>query len=989
MPLDQFKTQVLLLHSEQSTLDLLSSGFSDRYTVHCATTGSEALNTLVATPINVMISAQKLPGMSGLEALREAKKRSPDTIGILLAGNNDQGVEALVGDEEVFQVVRGNVTGDALQKLVDNATRQMRLMALAESANDTAANLDISTGEHIIMETSENGSAIISDGTGRMPALDPKKVGTASAIGAQSVNVLVLTKDQEFLATIKESTRGTHAVHYANTLAQAEEIIRKQKTGVAVVDAAMVGEKVEQLTLHLRKGSPRLVSIVAGRRDDGEMLMDLINRGKVYRFLLKPVSPGRARLAVEASVKHHLEAPDSAFKISGASAPARPQPTPAPKPAAKPTPAPTAAKPAAPAKPTPKPAPPPKGQVTDRSKPPAPAKPVATPKQPAPAPAKKDPPLGSPVQDGLSSAFEDDGGFTETVTGLIDSVGRKLSARKESAAQGAAETTVSAPASGGGSILRNTRVIGIGAVAIIAAIAGVFWFTGGSEEATPPADDMDSRVSITETSLDFGAPAKAPASPDVASMLEEARLARDAGQIFNPLGSNAIELYIEALEADPNNAITAAELDAVLLQALSLAETALLESRIDDADAALRRVALADPDNARLPFLKAQLSQMQLRGFLTDARAAIRETRFEDAASLLAAAAALGLNDDTEIVAVREELSTARSEQRADEVLALANARLEEGDLLRPANDNARYYFELVLSNDPGNVAARQGLSVVANKLVLQARAEIDTGNFDQAGALLKDVRAIDPANAELVATAAALQSARDAVAAEQRAAAERRRLAEEQRAAEAQAEAERIAAEQRRAKEAAEAKVAAEEKARAAEVQAASQNAQAGSQSGQAEPQSGQDEPQTGQPLAAAAAAVAVPGADSAMVSPAPAPQQAQTRDAATVAAPPQTAVSADPLPVSIAALNRTRYVAPKFPRSAQRRNQSGWVDVLFTVATDGTVKDIEIRESEPGEVFVDAALRAVEKWEFEPIVENGRVVEKRAGVRMMFALE
>ena len=87
MALDQFKTQVLLLHSEQSTLDTLSSGFTDRYTVHCATSGSEALNTLVETPINVIVTAQDLPGMSGLEALREAKKRSPETIGILLAGN--------------------------------------------------------------------------------------------------------------------------------------------------------------------------------------------------------------------------------------------------------------------------------------------------------------------------------------------------------------------------------------------------------------------------------------------------------------------------------------------------------------------------------------------------------------------------------------------------------------------------------------------------------------------------------------------------------------------------------------------------------------------------------------------------------------------------------------------------------------------------------------------------------------------------------------
>ena len=54
----------------------------------------------------------------------------------------------------------------------------MRLMALAESANDTVANVD-EPAEHIIMETSENGSTIISDGTGRLPALDPKKVSAA------------------------------------------------------------------------------------------------------------------------------------------------------------------------------------------------------------------------------------------------------------------------------------------------------------------------------------------------------------------------------------------------------------------------------------------------------------------------------------------------------------------------------------------------------------------------------------------------------------------------------------------------------------------------------------------------------------------------------------------------------------------------------------------------------------------------------------------
>ena len=70
MSLEHFKTQVLLLHSEQSTLDRLSTGFNDRYTVHCATSGSEALNTLGEIQIDIIVTAQDLPGMSGLEALR-------------------------------------------------------------------------------------------------------------------------------------------------------------------------------------------------------------------------------------------------------------------------------------------------------------------------------------------------------------------------------------------------------------------------------------------------------------------------------------------------------------------------------------------------------------------------------------------------------------------------------------------------------------------------------------------------------------------------------------------------------------------------------------------------------------------------------------------------------------------------------------------------------------------------------------------------------
>ena len=736
MSLEQYKTQVLLLHSQQSTLDSLSTGFNERYTVHCATSGTEALNTLVETPIHVIVSAQDLPGMSGLDALREARKRSPDTIGILLAGTDkEDGLEALVGDQEVFQIVRGEIAPDALRELIDNATKRVRLMALSESANDQAANVDEPVAEHIIMETSENGSPIISDGTGTMPALKPQKIQVAPDAGGRGVDVLVLTKDEEFLVTIKDSSRGMHNVHHASTPTQAEAIAKNHKVGILVTDAAMVGSNIEILTQRLRAEVPRLVAVVAGRRDDGEMLMDLINRGQVYRFLLKPVSPGRARLAIEASVRHHLEAADSAFKQAPAKAAAA---RPAPKSAAKRVPKPVLKQaPRQAPKQAPRQAPrqAPKAAPQISAKPPPKAKPKSRAAAAAIKPRKAPTISEMPPDDGLDDPFATGGGFTETMTGIVASVGKSISDATESL-KGDAKRAEVAPSPGapgaGVAILRNPKLLGAAASVILA--AGATWFFIGSTDPDGSEDvaagSSATSPSVVESDLDPASlgQLEAAARRSVADLLEEARLARDSGQIISPRGGSAIELYVAVRDAAPDDVIIAAEFDEVVNQVFGLAESALLEQRIDDATAAIALARFATPDNPRLTFLDAQLQQMQLRQALDGARVAIRENRFEDAAVLLRRAESVADGDMTNIELLADELAAARSEQRVEDVLGLAAQRLDEDRLTSPSNDNARYYFELALSNDPENAAARQGLVLVAGKLVLGAREAIDTG---------------------------------------------------------------------------------------------------------------------------------------------------------------------------------------------------------------------------------------------------------------------
>jgi TonB family protein len=79
----------------------------------------------------------------------------------------------------------------------------------------------------------------------------------------------------------------------------------------------------------------------------------------------------------------------------------------------------------------------------------------------------------------------------------------------------------------------------------------------------------------------------------------------------------------------------------------------------------------------------------------------------------------------------------------------------------------------------------------------------------------------------------------------------------------------------------------------------------------------------------------------------------------------------------------------APEYPRAAVRRNQEGWVELDFTVGRDGATRDIRVSAAEPEGVFDEAATEALGGYVFEPYKEAGEVYERRARVRMRFALD
>lgn len=82
-------------------------------------------------------------------------------------------------------------------------------------------------------------------------------------------------------------------------------------------------------------------------------------------------------------------------------------------------------------------------------------------------------------------------------------------------------------------------------------------------------------------------------------------------------------------------------------------------------------------------------------------------------------------------------------------------------------------------------------------------------------------------------------------------------------------------------------------------------------------------------------------------------------------------------------------RVDAPRYPGRAHRRGIEGFAIVEFIVDIRGQTRDVRVIESSPGSVFDGPARDAVEEWEFEPRVVDGRAVSTEIRQTIEFARE
>ena len=140
------------------------------------------------------------------------------------------------------------------------------------------------------------------------PALaSPNAVAGGIAGSLPSVDVVLLTNDLKLLATLREASSPHHQLWHADSLHAATELLVGGHSGILLADLALLDSDPAGMLERLRTQFPDLIILATGRRDEEVAVAGAISSGCIYRFLHKPVSPGRASLFLGTATRRYGE----------------------------------------------------------------------------------------------------------------------------------------------------------------------------------------------------------------------------------------------------------------------------------------------------------------------------------------------------------------------------------------------------------------------------------------------------------------------------------------------------------------------------------------------------------------------------------------------------------------------------------------------------------------------------------------------------------
>lgn len=263
---------VLFVDDEERVLRSLRMLFRGRCEILATTSGREAIDWVRQRRVHVVVSDQRMPGVTGVEVLRAVAEHSPATMRVLLTGYADMdSVAASVNEGEIYRFVEKPWNGPYLLDVVEQAARVAMRDFAAAQARATAASVV-------------------------MPA--------APMIAAR---VVVLDDGGAIAAQVRELLPAAVHVDSTRTLEEALSVLAEHEVAVVVAQLSSAHGDVADALKRLKRLRPATLAIVISPLRDSRLVIGLINEGQIFRFLLQPPVRELLRRGLTAALERHAE----------------------------------------------------------------------------------------------------------------------------------------------------------------------------------------------------------------------------------------------------------------------------------------------------------------------------------------------------------------------------------------------------------------------------------------------------------------------------------------------------------------------------------------------------------------------------------------------------------------------------------------------------------------------------------------------------------
>ncbi|HEU4663488.1 MAG TPA: response regulator [Dokdonella sp.] len=259
---------LLFVDDEERILRSLRMLFRGRGEILTTGSGHEAVEWVRRRPVHVVVSDQRMPGMTGVEVLRDVAAHSPATMRILLTGYADMdAVSASVNDGEIFRFIEKPWDAQYLVETVEQAARIAR--------HDFAL-------------------------AAKRPVARATDAGVA-------VRVAVLDDEGTLAAQVRELLPAAVRVEHASDLEGMLERLAEHDVAVVIARVSSAGGDIADALKQLKRLRPATLAIVVSSLRDSRMLIGLINEGQVFRFLLEPAPRELLRRGLAAALERHAQ----------------------------------------------------------------------------------------------------------------------------------------------------------------------------------------------------------------------------------------------------------------------------------------------------------------------------------------------------------------------------------------------------------------------------------------------------------------------------------------------------------------------------------------------------------------------------------------------------------------------------------------------------------------------------------------------------------